>query len=157
MSERDIHLVNQGLHLGVVIDEHQADFGRGDFLVRNVLGADQANGAIAIGDEVEVGTTVQFHVRDAESADEDLRMLLAVQEPTARCCSPATAGDRLFGTPTMTPRWWAICSPTRPSPASSPPASSGRSVAATSCTPSPRRWRCSPNRPTRAASARLPP
>ena len=30
-----------GLHLGIVVDEHRADFGRGDFLVRNVLGADR--------------------------------------------------------------------------------------------------------------------
>jgi small ligand-binding sensory domain FIST len=77
MSERDIELINQGLHMGIVIDEHKIDFGRGDFLIRNVVGADRANGAIAIGDAVEVGTTVQFHVRDAEAADEELRELLA--------------------------------------------------------------------------------
>ncbi len=77
MSERDVELINQGLHMGLVIDEHKVDFGRGDFLIRNVIGADRANGAIAIGDAVEVGTTVQFHVRDAEAADEDLRELLA--------------------------------------------------------------------------------
>ena len=76
-SERDIKLINEGLQIGLVIDEHKADFGRGDFLIRNVVGADRANGAIAIGDVVEVGTTVQFHVRDAEAADEDLRELLA--------------------------------------------------------------------------------
>jgi small ligand-binding sensory domain FIST len=76
MSERDIELINQGLHMGIVIDEHKVDFGRGDFLIRNVVGADRANGAIAIGDAVEVGTTVQFHVRDADAADEELRELL---------------------------------------------------------------------------------
>jgi small ligand-binding sensory domain FIST len=100
MSERDIQLVNQGLHLGVVIDEHRTDFGRGDFLVRNVLGADQANGAIAVGDEVEVGTTVQFHVRDADSADEDLRKLLDFQEADAVLLFTCNGrGTRLFGAP----------------------------------------------------------
>ncbi|MDQ1439944.1 MAG: hypothetical protein QOG97_172, partial [Acidimicrobiaceae bacterium] len=49
MSERDIELINQGLHMGIVIDEHKIDFARGDFLIRNVVGADRANGAIAIG------------------------------------------------------------------------------------------------------------
>jgi small ligand-binding sensory domain FIST len=99
MSERDIRLVNQGLHLGLVIDEHRADFGQGDFLVRNVLGADQTNGAIAVGDEVEVGTTVQFHVRDAESADEDLRKLLAFQEADgALLFSCNGRGSRMFST-----------------------------------------------------------
>jgi small ligand-binding sensory domain FIST len=74
-AERD--LMRDGLHLGVVVDEHKLDFSRGDFLVRNVMGADRNNGAIAIGDRVEIGTTVQFQVRDAASADEDLRALLA--------------------------------------------------------------------------------
>ncbi len=76
-SESDRELMRNGLHLGVVVDEHKLDFARGDFLVRNVLGADRRNGAIAIGDRVDVGTTVQFQVRDAASADDDLRALLA--------------------------------------------------------------------------------
>lgn len=73
MSERDRALLRGGLHLGVVVDEHKSDFGRGDFLVRNLLGADPDAGALAVGEAVEVGQTVQFHVRDAASADEDLR------------------------------------------------------------------------------------
>ena len=55
-----------GLHLGVVVDEHRLEFGRGDFLVRNLLGVDQDTGALAVGDRLEVGQTVQFHVRDAD-------------------------------------------------------------------------------------------
>jgi small ligand-binding sensory domain FIST len=76
LPERDVRLINRGLHMGKVIDEHKLEFGRGDFLIRNVLGADQSTGAMQIGDEMEVGATVQFQVRDAESADEDLRSLL---------------------------------------------------------------------------------
>lgn len=75
-SEDERELMRKGLHLGVVVDEHKLDFARGDFLVRNVLGADQENGALAVGDNVEIGTTVQFQVRDAHAADEDLRALL---------------------------------------------------------------------------------
>lgn len=70
-------LLRQGVHVGVVVDEHRVDFERGDFLVRNLLGADRSTGALAVGDEVEVGQTLQFHVRDAGAADEDLRALLA--------------------------------------------------------------------------------
>jgi len=73
-SERE--LMRSGLHVGLVVDEHKLDFARGDFLVRNLFGADQRNGAIAVGDAVQVGQTVQFHVRDAGAADEDLRVLL---------------------------------------------------------------------------------
>ena len=51
-------------------------FSAGDFLVRNVIGADEADGAIAVGELVRDGQVVQFHVRDAEAADEDLRAML---------------------------------------------------------------------------------
>jgi small ligand-binding sensory domain FIST len=97
MSQRDIQLINQGLHMGLVIDEHKADFARGDFLVRGVLGADQSNGAIAVGDLVEVGTTVQFQVRDADSADEDLRELLASRSADGALLFTCNGrGTRLF-------------------------------------------------------------
>ena len=79
---RDWELLARGVHLGMVIDEYQAEPGQGDFLVRGVVGTDAESGAIAVGDEVEVGQTVQFHVRDAHSADEDLRRTLE-RETTA--------------------------------------------------------------------------
>ena len=77
LSPEDQRLVQRGLHVGQVINEYQDHFGRGDFLIRNVVGADPEQGVIAIGDYARTGQTVQFHVRDAQSADEDLRELLA--------------------------------------------------------------------------------
>ena len=68
-QRRDAH---RALHLGIVIDEHGSHFERGDFLVRNLIGADQQAGAVAIGDVVQEGQTVQFHLRDAKSASDDL-------------------------------------------------------------------------------------
>jgi small ligand-binding sensory domain FIST len=76
LPESDIALINRGLHLGLVIDEHKIEFERGDFLIRNVFGADRETGTIQVGDDVEIGTTVQFQVRDAQSADEDLKEML---------------------------------------------------------------------------------
>ena len=76
-TDADRKLMREGLHVGIVVDEHRLDFERGDFLVRNLLGVDQSTGSIAISEQVEVGQTVQFQVRDAEAADEDLRCLLA--------------------------------------------------------------------------------
>src|SRR5215217_6977932 len=58
------------------LDDHKASFDRGDFLVRGLLGADPETGSIAVADSVEIGQTLQFHVRDAASADEDLELLL---------------------------------------------------------------------------------
>lgn len=70
-------LVQQGLHLGRVVNEYQDQFEQGDFLVRNVMGIDPGNGTIAVGDFFRPGQTVQFHVRDHVTADEEMRQLLA--------------------------------------------------------------------------------
>jgi len=80
---RDRELLAQGLQVGMVINEYQAERRQGDFLIRGVVGADPESGAIVVGDEVEVGQTVQFHVRDAESADQDLRRTLEREAATA--------------------------------------------------------------------------
>ena len=77
LDAMDRQLMQQGLHIGRVIDEQRDEFGRGDFLIRGVLGADRSVGALAIGSEIELGATVQFQVRDALSADEDLRELVS--------------------------------------------------------------------------------
>ena len=87
-------LLAQGVHLGMVIDEYQAEPGQGDFLIRGVAGVDPESGAIAVGDEVVVGQTVQFHVRDAGSADEDLRRTL--ERAAAALGTRRAAGALLF-------------------------------------------------------------
>jgi small ligand-binding sensory domain FIST len=66
----------RALQLGVVVDEYADEHTRGGFLVRSILGADEATGAVAVGDVVEVGRTVRFQVRDAGAAAEDLDALL---------------------------------------------------------------------------------
>jgi len=98
-SDEERDLLRGGLHVGVVVDEHKAEFGRGDFLVRSLLGADQESGALQVGDQVSVGQTVQFHVRDAAAADEDLRELLTgVEADGALLFTCNGRGRHLFGT-----------------------------------------------------------
>ncbi len=102
----DQERVQQGLHIGRVINEYQETFHRGDFLVRNVMGADDSGG-MAINDVIRVGQTVQFHVRDADSAHEDLCTLLEderLARPTAKVqgallFSCNGRGTRLFAEP----------------------------------------------------------
>ena len=104
---RDQELLAQGILLGLVIDEYRAEPGQGDFLIRGVVGADPESGAIAVGDEIQVGQTVQFHVRDAASADEDLRRALARESAALGGRRPAGAllftcngrGSRMFAEP----------------------------------------------------------
>ncbi len=79
LSPPDQELVSHGLHVGRVIDEYRAEHGLGDFLIRGVVGADPSTGAVAVGDVVEVGETIRFHVRDAATADEELRALLEAE------------------------------------------------------------------------------
>jgi small ligand-binding sensory domain FIST len=62
-----------GVLAGLVIDENRADYGRGDYLMRGLIGVDEETGALAIGEAVRIGQTLRFHVRDAASADTDLR------------------------------------------------------------------------------------
>jgi small ligand-binding sensory domain FIST len=99
-SEEERELLRRGLHVGLVVDEHKPEFGRGDFLVRNLLGADQDSGALAVGEQVSVGQTVQFHVRDAAAADEDLReMLSGVDADAALLFTCNGRGRHLFAVP----------------------------------------------------------
>jgi small ligand-binding sensory domain FIST len=99
-TDEDRELMRDGLHVGLVVDEHRLDFGRGDFLVRNLLGVDQATGSLAISEQVDVGQTVQFHVRDATAADEDLRCLLSgVSGAAALLFTCNGRGTRLFPVP----------------------------------------------------------
>ena len=69
--------MQQGLNLGRVIDEYKDDFEQGDFLVRNIENVVPDEGSIVVTDFVRAGQTVQFHLRDAEAADGEMKQLLA--------------------------------------------------------------------------------
>ncbi len=101
LSPEDQQAARGGLHLGLVVNEYQDRFDRGDFLIRNVLGGDEETGAIAIGDYVRIGQTVQFHIRDETTADRDLLELLNQAAPAEAgllfTCNGR--GSRMFSTP----------------------------------------------------------
>jgi small ligand-binding sensory domain FIST len=98
MDEADRQMLYRGVQFGRVIDEHRSEFGRGDFLVRAVMGGDKESGAIQVGDHIEVGTTAQFQVRDAAAADEDLRQMVGGRRAEAALLFTCNSrGTRLFG------------------------------------------------------------
>jgi small ligand-binding sensory domain FIST len=76
LPDDDRELLADLVQIGRVIDENKLDFGPGDFLVRGVLGADPNSGALRVGDIVDVGSTAQFQVRDATTADQELRKMV---------------------------------------------------------------------------------
>ena len=71
IPEEDRQLLRNGLFVGRAIDRDKASLARGDFLIRGVVGIDRASGAVAIGDRVEEGEQVQFHVRDARQPQQE--------------------------------------------------------------------------------------
>lgn len=79
LPEEDRALLQNGLFVGRAIDPGLDELGRGDFIIRGLTGIDQESGAIAISDSVMEGETIQFHLRDAITAQEDLEMLLVPQ------------------------------------------------------------------------------
>lgn len=106
LPTRDRDLARSALFLGRVVNEYQDEFSRGDFLIRNLIGSDPQSGALAVGDLMRTGQTVQFQVRDAQTADEDLRHLLekerndlAEKQPHgALLFSCLGRGERMYGT-----------------------------------------------------------
>jgi small ligand-binding sensory domain FIST len=106
LPPKDRELVEKvGLQIGRAIDERKGNFGRGDFLIRNILSLDRRQGHLTIGDMVHENQTVQFQVQDSHSADEDLRLLLQGELLLAN--APAGVlmftcngrGTHLFGSP----------------------------------------------------------
>jgi small ligand-binding sensory domain FIST len=96
LSEADHALLQNGLYVGRAVRRPSPanpddTLGRGDFLVRGVRGVDQRSGALAIGDFLEDGEIVQFHLRDAKTAEEDLELML-----TPQAFSQPPAGGVLF-------------------------------------------------------------
>jgi small ligand-binding sensory domain FIST len=72
-------LLQNGLFIGRAVNLQQDPLGRGDFLIRGIIGLDQESGVMVVGDVIEEGETIQFHLRDASTAEEDLEMMLAPQ------------------------------------------------------------------------------
>ncbi|MBI4342694.1 MAG: FIST C-terminal domain-containing protein [Candidatus Omnitrophica bacterium] len=83
LSLEDRELAQRGsVFVGLAINEMRQAFGSGDFLIRNIVGLDPEQGAIAVADQVEVGQTLQFQLRDPATSRQELRRLLQAAGPT---------------------------------------------------------------------------
>ena len=106
LTPRDQTLVEEGVHIGIALNEYQESFHRGDFLILNVMGVDKKSGALKAGGPIRVGQTVQFQIRDGEAADTDLVRLLERHSsvyprlPAASLLFSCNGrGSRMFSTP----------------------------------------------------------
>ena len=75
-SAEDQELFRSSLFMGLQMRESQDRFEPGDFLVRNLVGADEETGALHVAAEITPGHVVQFHLRDRRAASEDLEKQL---------------------------------------------------------------------------------
>jgi small ligand-binding sensory domain FIST len=98
-------LYGSSLFLGIEMREAQSSYDAGDFLVRNLVGADEDSGALHVAAEPGPRRVVQFHVRYADAARDDLQRRLgkhAENGPAphgALLFSCMGRGQRLFGEP----------------------------------------------------------
>ncbi len=105
LTKQEKDRARNNLFAGLAMSEYVEDYKRGNFLIRNILAADPEAGAVAIGAALRVGQTLQYQLRDRDSADEDLRELChAAEEDGARpfaslLFSCNGRGRGLFGAP----------------------------------------------------------
>lgn len=102
LPESERERLKQGLYVGRPARGDAS--GRGDYLIRNLLGADRDRGAIAVGDVLAPREKIRLHVRDAHAAVEDLEMLLSPQSFDTRASGALLfacngRGRQLFGAP----------------------------------------------------------
>ncbi|MCU0528326.1 MAG: FIST C-terminal domain-containing protein [Cyanobium sp. Prado107] len=109
LTPEERELVKHSLFLGVGRDsfrlETDGDAGAPTFLVRNLIGVDPRNGAVAVAERVRVGQQVQFQLRDGEASRQELQSLLERQrqrpaEPLAALLFACLGrGQGLYGRP----------------------------------------------------------
>ena len=97
-------LMRAGILIGRSVRNDRTDVGHGSFVVRGLMGADSDSGTIAVSDRIVAGDLVQFHVRDATTARDDLELLLTGQAFEAQAAGALLftcngRGKRLFGEP----------------------------------------------------------
>jgi small ligand-binding sensory domain FIST len=107
LSPPDKKLFRTALHVGIEMTGERLEYRAGDFLIRNVMGADPDTGAVAIGALPRPYQALQFHLRDARTAAEDLAACLDRYRSESGADRPAGAvlfsclgrGAQLFGRP----------------------------------------------------------
>ena len=93
-TAKEQQLMRQGIHVGIAVN----DIGNYDFLLRGIAGLDEAQATIKLADQIDIGETIQFHGRDAQSAAAELHTCLANLKPTAALLFSCNGrGAHMFG------------------------------------------------------------
>ena len=102
LDKRDKELFRHSLFVGLEMPGAGIEF-QGDFLVRNIVGVDTSSGALAVAAKVQKWQVLQFLLRDAKTAEQDLSSHLerfrGPQPAGALLFSCLGRGQGLFGRP----------------------------------------------------------
>jgi small ligand-binding sensory domain FIST len=77
LTPEEQELIQHSLFVGIVMDSMKKSYSRGDFLIRNLLGADSDEGHLLVAARLHQGQTIQFHLRDAKASSSDLDTVLS--------------------------------------------------------------------------------
>ncbi len=103
LSDTEKSNARGNLFAGIAGTEYVDEFKPGDFLIRNIIGADPNSGAVVIADIPRIGQTLQYQLRDRTVAGEDLSRAinavpLAGRRPFAALLfSCLGRGEKFFG------------------------------------------------------------
>lgn len=104
LSDSEKATAKGNLFAGLAGTEYVEDFKPGDFLIRDILGADPNSGAVQIGGIPRIGQTLQYQLRNKTSADAEWRAVLRaaaaeIKHPplASLLFSCSGRGSRLFG------------------------------------------------------------
>jgi len=93
-DESDRALMQHSLFLGMTMHPGATQYEQGDFLIRNIIGADADKGTLWVAADLHENQVVQFHVRDAHTSSADLERSLV--RLTDELGSAAPSGGLLF-------------------------------------------------------------
>jgi small ligand-binding sensory domain FIST len=105
LDERDQSLFRRSLFVGIEMRQSSLEYHCGELLVRNLVGMEPRSGALAIATLPRPWQVIQFLLRDARTAEEDLSALLdryrdgGARPDGALLFSCLGRGKHLFGAP----------------------------------------------------------
>jgi len=105
LADAEKEVAQGNLFAGLAGNEYVEDFKAGDFLVRNIIGADPNNGAVVIGGYPRLGQTVQYQFRDKSSASREMKLELELTAERGEGFAASLLfsclgrGKRFFGRP----------------------------------------------------------
>lgn len=104
LSEREQARLRDGLLLGIAAEESGDAPSRNASLLRPIAAAHLARGELLLAEPIRAGRLVRFHLRDPQTASEDLDLALdaaQLRPPPAAilACVSTARGAKLFGTP----------------------------------------------------------